>query len=609
MLFDDFEQNLTPDTRAFTDPGFAEIFHTICSATRAGRVLVTCRYPIPDTDAALLRFDAARPVPGRAAAAVPAAARPAGPVGRGSAAGGPHHRRPPPPDRVRRRAAPRRRHRARFRTSPTNSATSPSQRGVDLTTPHALSDSVGRRGAAGQPRHPPRHPARRPHRPTSGTCFCRPRCSPPPSPSTTSLTPATARPDHGRAGAVRGTRTAAASSPCSPPPERRTGRAPLDRPRPPAPSTDDATARRHRRGRGHAPAPDQHRPRPVRRPRRTHPPPRRLRSYDDAVAVAFQACDLVGWGSGGLRAARRDRPPHPHRPPQLPARSPTENVRRSRDRPGQRHPRPLQRHAGHRRRTGPPPTPATPTTSATSRQPQQARGPGGRARGHRHRRPALPRRPDHRRAAGRRRPRQRRIPARPVGQPRPARGPGASRPATPPPPTSTTAPPWPSPSGCAAADPGNAEYQRDLSVSHDRLGDLAVAAGDTTTADQHYRADPGHPRAAGRRRPRQRRIPTRPVGQPQQARGPRASRPGTPAPPSSTTAPPWPSPSGRRRRPRQRRLPARPVGQPQQARGPGVAAGDTTTADQHYRAALAIAERLAAADPGNAEYQRDLGQP
>jgi hypothetical protein len=37
-----------------------------------------------------------------------------------------------------------------------------------------------------------------------------------------------------------------------------------------------------------------------------------------------------------------------------------------------------------------------------------------------------------------------------------------------------------------------------------------------------------------------------------------------------------------------------------------VAVGDTTTADQHYRAALTIRERLAAADPANAGYQRDL---
>jgi hypothetical protein len=39
----------------------------------------------------------------------------------------------------------------------------------------------------------------------------------------------------------------------------------------------------------------------------------------------------------------------------------------------------------------------------------------------------------------------------------------------------------------AAADPDNAGYQRDLSISHNKLGDRAVTAGDTRTADQHYR--------------------------------------------------------------------------------------------------------------------------
>ncbi|MDQ3765282.1 MAG: hypothetical protein M3460_28505 [Actinomycetota bacterium] len=38
----------------------------------------------------------------------------------------------------------------------------------------------------------------------------------------------------------------------------------------------------------------------------------------------------------------------------------------------------------------------------------------------------------------------------------------------------------------AAADPGNTAWQRDLSVSHDRLGDLAVAAGDLSTAQQRF---------------------------------------------------------------------------------------------------------------------------
>ena len=40
----------------------------------------------------------------------------------------------------------------------------------------------------------------------------------------------------------------------------------------------------------------------------------------------------------------------------------------------------------------------------------------------------------------------------------------------------------------AAADPTNTQWQRDLSVSHDRLGDLARARGDLTSAATHYQA-------------------------------------------------------------------------------------------------------------------------
>ena len=40
----------------------------------------------------------------------------------------------------------------------------------------------------------------------------------------------------------------------------------------------------------------------------------------------------------------------------------------------------------------------------------------------------------------------------------------------------------------AAADPTNTEWQRDLSISRERLGDLAVAAGDPTGAAEHYQA-------------------------------------------------------------------------------------------------------------------------
>jgi hypothetical protein len=40
----------------------------------------------------------------------------------------------------------------------------------------------------------------------------------------------------------------------------------------------------------------------------------------------------------------------------------------------------------------------------------------------------------------------------------------------------------------AAADPANAQYQRDLSISHEKLGDVAVAMDDIATAREHFQA-------------------------------------------------------------------------------------------------------------------------
>ena len=61
LVFDDFEQNLElgDATIAFSDPGFAEVFDTLCRAADVGRLLVTSRYPLPDADAFLLEV----PVP------------------------------------------------------------------------------------------------------------------------------------------------------------------------------------------------------------------------------------------------------------------------------------------------------------------------------------------------------------------------------------------------------------------------------------------------------------------------------------------------------------------------------------------------------------------
>jgi hypothetical protein len=44
----------------------------------------------------------------------------------------------------------------------------------------------------------------------------------------------------------------------------------------------------------------------------------------------------------------------------------------------------------------------------------------------------------------------------------------------------------------AKADPGNAEWQRDLSVSHDNIGDVQQAQGDLAAALSSYQADPGN---------------------------------------------------------------------------------------------------------------------
>ena len=40
----------------------------------------------------------------------------------------------------------------------------------------------------------------------------------------------------------------------------------------------------------------------------------------------------------------------------------------------------------------------------------------------------------------------------------------------------------------AAADPANTQWQRDLSVSHNKLGDVGVAAGDLAAARTGYQA-------------------------------------------------------------------------------------------------------------------------
>ena len=78
----------------------------------------------------------------------------------------------------------------------------------------------------------------------------------------------------------------------------------------------------------------------------------------------------------------------------------------------------------------------------------------------------------------------------------------------------------------AAADPGNAGWQRDLSVSQDKSATCSEDAGGPGSRAGRLPGESGNQRAAGGGRPGQRRLATRPLGQPYQT-GRRAQRRGT----------------------------------------------------------------------------------
>jgi tetratricopeptide (TPR) repeat protein len=110
----------------------------------------------------------------------------------------------------------------------------------------------------------------------------------------------------------------------------------------------------------------------------------------------------------------------------------------------------------------------------------------------------------------------------------------------------------------AVADPGNTQWQRDLSVIHDKLGDIAAAAGDLTAARDHHQASLD--------------IATRLAA----------------ADPANTQ---W----------------QRDLAVSHNFLGNvAITAGDVPTARSHYQAYLDISTRLTAADPANTQWQRDL---
>ena len=159
----------------------------------------------------------------------------------------------------------------------------------------------------------------------------------------------------------------------------------------------------------------------------------------------------------------------------------------------------------------------------------------------------------------------------------------------------------------AKSDPGNAGWQRDLSVSYEKVGDVQVAQGDLAGGAEILSAT-ASPSASAWRNP----IPATPAGSAicrcpttrsatcwwRRAISPAALK-SYPRQPRHQRAP-------GQGRPRQRRLAARSVGVLREDRRRAGGAGRSRAALQSYSDSLAIRERLAKSDPGNAGWQRDL---
>ncbi|WP_246277671.1 tetratricopeptide repeat protein [Phytohabitans rumicis] len=159
----------------------------------------------------------------------------------------------------------------------------------------------------------------------------------------------------------------------------------------------------------------------------------------------------------------------------------------------------------------------------------------------------------------------------------------------------------------AQADPGNAEAQRDLGISYERLGDLSQAVGDTEQAERFYRdglairerlaqADPGNAQAQRDLSISYERLGnlSQAVGDTKQAE--RFHRDSLAIAQRLAQADP-----GNAEAQRDLSIAYNKLGDLSRA------VGDTEQAERFYRDSLAIRERLAQADPGNAEAQRDLG--
>ena len=159
----------------------------------------------------------------------------------------------------------------------------------------------------------------------------------------------------------------------------------------------------------------------------------------------------------------------------------------------------------------------------------------------------------------------------------------------------------------AKSDPGNAGWQYNLSINNERIGDVQVAQGDLVGCFGLVSRQVRYHRPAGEIRSKQCRLAAQSLGvlrEDRQHAG-RAKR----LRGGDDLVPRQPCDHDDRLRTvrsRQRRLAARSLGAYDKIGNVQVAQGDLAGALKSYRDDLAITDRLARSDPGNAGWQRDL---
>ena len=150
-------------------------------------------------------------------------------------------------------------------------------------------------------------------------------------------------------------------------------------------------------------------------------------------------------------------------------------------------------------------------------------------------------------------------------------------------------------------------YRQDLAGSHNNLGILLAGPGEAAGGGAAVPQGPDHPREAGRRLPRRAGLPPGAGQQPQQP-GDSAGRTwGSGRRRSSSTARPWPSKRSWPPTSPPCRSTARIWPRSHNNLGNLLAdLGKRPEAEQQYRKALAIQEKLAADFPAVPEYRQDL---